>query len=504
MYMSGTLINDSSSILASFPYPQAREVQSELLQAIERDWNSTDVFVVVAPTASGKTAISRTIGKWAGDYSIITPTNLLVNQYLDEFPDEATIHKQSSYRCTTFRDPQQSCDVTKKKTGTRCHGCPYTRDMMKTKWRGGGIYNYHTYLAHRIYRETLIIDEAHNILPLIQDREGLLLWQHEYKWDAHTIRTYGDIRNWLNSLPEYTINADTKLRKLREDVNSDAPRYVIERTEMLWSQVKWAKGERPEDRPVLRVRPIDVRDAKPVVWPSRVKKLILMSATISPVDIEALGLSRRRVRYYECRSPIAPANRPIVFNPITSVNRSSMTTAIPRLMDDIINGIMPNYIGESGVIHCTYQMSALINDELNNNHRYESVRGLFMFHDRTNAKRIYDAWRMPHNRGRVLVACGMYEGLDIVQDLGRWQVIAKVPWPSLADPVVKHRADRNQDWYAWETLKRLIQACGRICRTPTDWGVTYILDSSFYRVYNNNRNLIPQWWIEALEVMHGE
>ena len=37
-----------------------------------------------------------------------------------------------------------------------------------------------------------------------------------------------------------------------------------------------------------------------------------------------------------------------------------------------------------------------------------------------------------------------------------------------------------------EAYKRIIQACGRVCRSPTDHGVTYVLDGCFANLYRRH------------------
>ena len=93
----------------------------------------------------------------------------------------------------------------------------------------------------------------------------------------------------------------------------------------------------------------------------------------------------------------------------------------------------------------------------------------------------------------------MYEGIDLPEDLGRWQIIVRTPWKSLADPAIRHKAGLDPEWFHWESLKDLIQACGRICRTPTDFGATYILDAAAQRLIDGAPGLIPHWFRDALD-----
>jgi Rad3-related DNA helicase len=92
----------------------------------------------------------------------------------------------------------------------------------------------------------------------------------------------------------------------------------------------------------------------------------------------------------------------------------------------------------------------------------------------------------------------MSEGLDIAYDAGSWQAICKVPYLSLADPAIRWTAENKPKTYAWWAIRAVLQASGRICRAPDDFGVTFLLDSSFEKLYNGNRELFPDWYIEAL------
>jgi len=106
---------------------------------------------------------------------------------------------------------------------------------------------------------------------------------------------------------------------------------------------------------------------------------------------------------------------------------------------------------------------------------------------------------MPVESGAILVASGMYEGIDLVGDLGRFQIIAKIPWASLGNPAMKHLSVLDPDYYLWDCMKTTIQACGRICRTPEDFGASYILDSSFRRLIRQGIGQCPEWFLEALD-----
>jgi Rad3-related DNA helicase len=71
----------------------------------------------------------------------------------------------------------------------------------------------------------------------------------------------------------------------------------------------------------------------------------------------------------------------------------------------------------------------------------------------------------------------------------------------LADPLNKYFSQEDPEVYNAEVIRGVVQQSGRICRTPTDIGTTYILDASFQSLYWRCRKsgLFPDYFLEALE-----
>lgn len=483
------------NLLNYFPYPTPRPIQAEVLDQLSANWDKYDCFVIGAPTAFGKTGLAQTLINAYRSVSVITPTNLLVEQYLDEFPDTPTLARLDSYYCEKWDRP---CPITRAKLGAFCsnkrdgHECSAAADLSTAKYRRGpGIYNYHTYLAHKLHRDVLVVDEAHNLLPVIRDRLALTIWQHDYKYPSN-MWTYEQMLQFLDKLPA-NKRKHKKIQLWREAVKFRVPQYIAERTTEMFNGKGTKRGE-PERRDCIKLRPVDISEAPPLFWPREVQKVVLLSATIGPKDIEALGIGRnRRILYIECKSPIPHSNRPIIALDTVSVNRATMESgeAVEKLAREI-EAIAEYHQGEKGVIHATYQLATKLRGALSSDR--------FIFHDRHNKAEQYATFRSSDPaEGKVLVASGMYEGIDLPEDLGRWQVIAKIPWQSLGNPAIRHLAELDPDWYTWECLKTTIQACGRICRTPEDYGVTYCLDKTFERLLEEGADMLPGWFRDAIE-----
>lgn len=491
-------------ILDHFPYEKPRDGQRDLLLSLEKYWKDYDVFCIVAPTACGKTAISETLGRWQGNVSLLVPTNLLVGQFLGEFPGNASLSNKNSYKCPIIEElsgREITCSEAfgkhKSTKGCRKRGniCNYLKDQREVKCRNLSVTTYHLYNCLRLHKPLLIMDEAHKVISILQEHFTDRFWRHEWNYPKD-MWNYGQINTWLNTLIG-DVMGGRKVGKLYNAVSQFNVSYVIQR-----GMEEWRKTRPHKFRDAIKLIPIDLRDMPPILWPAKVRKVILLSATINRKDIESLGLDRKRVLYLHVDSPIPVERRPVYEIGIASVNRTNIertTEEIARYIDQVL---LPKYRDVKGVIHTTYSQAVILRKHLKG--------GRYMFHGKGDVRRVFQTFtELPPDSGAVLVACGLGEGIDLIGDLGRWQAIAKVPYPSLGDPGIKYKAERDPEWYLWETMKPVIQACGRISRSPTDMGETYILDSNFGRLKDSSlkANLIPEWFRDSIitrEVNHDE
>lgn len=485
----------STDILGHFPYPQAREIQKQALELLGNNWNDYDVFVISGPTAFGKSGVAKSLMNAFRSVSVITPTNLLVNQFLAEFPGTETLHRMDSYMCEEWKRP---CVATRSKLKKFCHGCTCSSDIATAMFRKGpGIYNYYTYAVRKIFRDVLVVDEAHNLIPVIKDMMSVRMWQHDLHYPDNMYKPE-QVLKWIAGLPPKK-QKNKKILQLKEAVSYQVPEYIMQRTRE-WFNGKGTLRNEPEERDCIRLLPVDISQAPAIFWPQEVQKIVLMSATIGPKDIEQLGLSRKRILYIDCKSPIPAENRPFQFEPVIAVNRDYLDKGDLDKLVEYIEGVADYHSGEKGIIHCSYELASMLRgSNLSKQTMPGSSKSRYLFHDKYTKNDVYKTFRAaPPSTGQILVACGMYEGLDLPEDAGRWQIIAKVPWVSLANPAVAHLAELDPELFQWETIKTFVQACGRICRTPTDTGTTYCPDSTFLRLWKEASHMFPDWWKESI------
>jgi hypothetical protein len=446
------------AILDHFP-GTPREGQAYGLQFLEENWSRYNVFALVAPVASGKSRIARCLSSWLASRgtksAILTPTNVLVRQYADEFPELPTLGKRDSYSGPTAFGSARS----------------------KAEEAQELLANYYTYVGNRLFRNTIIVDEAHNILPMLQERWAKKLWQRDWGFpdDLHTVE---DFVLWAEtaSLPE---KQQRQLDKIVEGVARDE-NYILDMTEGLY---------RGEVEPVLLLKPLTVRDLKPWMWNFKVQKIVLMSATLSEWELFELGLDRRRVAQVEIESSIPPANRLVVLNPVADMAWANRQHSTPKIAEYLHKLLQTR--PEKGLIHVTYDVAARLRGLLSHER--------LIWHTRDPRDRQSQYAKFRASGDGVMVASGMSEGIDLAYDAARWQVMCQVPYPSLADAAVRRKAEAQPDWFQWETVKATMQTIGRVCRAPDDYGVTEILDAQAPDFFRRSRKLWPEHVLSSIK-----
>lgn len=446
--------------LKHFP-GQPREIQDKVLREVGERWNTHDAFALQLPVASGKSriavSVARAVAETGRTVAILTPTNILVQQYAREFPDIATLYKRATY----------GTDTEFQRTRRAASQAPIL------------LCNYYTYVAGTprrgqvnppppLRKDVVIIDEAHKAMDMLVQRYTHKLWQHT--WGFPEFDTLEEFLEWAEGVP------DPKLQTLIEGVKSGE--YVVDQRLDMW---------RGQARLLVELLPVSVSGKKSWLWTPRTQKVVLMSATLSDWEVSELGLDRRRLVQIEGSSPIPPANRLVKIQPICNMSWRTRTRDLDKLVEKLRHDLDTR--PTKGVIHCPYSLSAQIQARLQHPRLITHTR-----------ETTYQALRrFQQSSDGVFLASGLSEGVDLKGDAARWQVICAVPHPSLSDPLVVAQKDMSQDLYNWLTVKVLLQTIGRVCRSPDDWGETLIYDEQFLRLWDRAKDLFPHHVVESIK-----
>lgn len=486
----------SSNILDFFPSGKTpREGQAQCLKWVAENYDTHDIFLITIPVAGGKSPVAKTIGDWAASRgeraAILTPTRLLQAQYGADFPKVPNLRGKDFYSCVegigkTCADNKRAC----------CIECPRKGAATEAKASDVAFYNYHTYAANCVWgfsdpetrpRDLLILDEAHNCADIIAGWRTMTLWQHIERW-PNSIKTIGDLAIWL----------EEKVRSMPDDDEDDEGQNKKLKFKRFLQDIRDARQDfhfeiarepfRGSPHYCIKVRPLTLRNLRSGLWTSTTKKLVMLSATMSVDDLYDLGLSRFRIAQFSCPSPIPPSSRPFIAAPTFTGKYTERKTETPK-MAAAIKALLARHPAEKGLVHVTYGMAEALRPLL-------SDAGRLLWHDKYNKSEVYQQFRASEEPV-VLMASGMDEGIDLVDDAGRWQAILTIPFPMIGDSWVKAKMERDPGWFNRETVRTILQQTGRICRTPSDRGVTYMLDNRFNRFYAQTVGLWTDWFKEA-------
>lgn len=141
----------------------------------------------------------------------------------------------------------------------------------------------------------------------------------------------------------------------------------------------------------------------------------------------------------------------------------------------------------------TYKLGVAITDHFRGTPEGERL----LFPKKANDRKHLLQHHLTSSEPTVLVSPSMTEGFSLDDEAARWQIIAKVAYPYLGDRQIKAKEQRDPEWYAMQAAMTAIQAAGRIVRSDTDWGATYILDSDFEGLINRHPEFFPLWFTSA-------
>jgi Rad3-related DNA helicase len=228
---------------------------------------------------------------------------------------------------------------------------------------------------------------------------------------------------------------------------------------------------------------------------NRASHILLMSATIlsKTVICESLGISDNEVASLRLGSTFPTKNRPIYYTPVGSMSFHKKADTFPALIKKV-NEICQKYTTDRGIIHThTFEIADILYKHCDDN-----VKNRFIYQKNYKDRSLAISAHC-NTKGAILLAPAMHEGLDLYDDLGRFQIVCKIPYPSKSDPQIAMRIEISKKYYDWCAACKLIQSIGRIVRHENDYGDTYILDSGFEHFLDSEGgSLIPKWVLDAI------
>lgn len=557
----GAILSHPTSVLEitrglppSMPGPvRLRPGQGDAVLAILDQFSVGNRTVFLdGPVGSGKSLIHLLTARRLGGAYLTTPQTLLVDQYgTDTEPGAkfgglaATLYGRRNYPCAyglkrgdheataegapcTYLDdwPRGRLDP---RTGRRTGGCPdlewcpyylakarAQRHPVAVTTLAYLMVGIHPALTRPTFgwfdRPLLIVDEAHGLAEDLVGFYTVEIGEETFPgFDFAAIARAGDSLAYVRAaLPEYLAAQEMALDARQREVE-DPPKpeqmaavkrqaAIVRRAEKyldsLETKVDWVHTWDDSAQKHLW-RPLEVAPFVAPLW-ERFDHILLSSATFFGVPTLArdLGLPGSWT-VVSMPDTFPPSSAPVRLLGSVRLSKDSMAQELPNVLRELEH-IADTHPGERGLVHCnSYPVARFIHD-----HAPLGLRRRLVFHDRgKDRNKQLDAWQSDGRADSIFVAVAMSEGLDLVEDMCRWQVVIKAPFGNLGDPWVVRRRDRpgGHRWYDERAVTDMLQACGRVMRSKEDRGVTYILDANAERLLRRHWASLPGWFRARVE-----
>lgn len=515
------------------PRPQQQEILSFVKDSIAED---KKFIMVDAPTGVGKSYAAIMIADWyqrtinrRAKTDVITNTKILQDQYIRDFTFAANLKGKNNYWC---RENNMGCgdaQILNKAADRKCKSCPHKIAQSRFIRNPLSLTNFHLIISYSMYSpdlmaerasRLLIIDEAHAfeeafcdfIASVFSERSLKLLdiWHDWMEKDLDSIDSIEELAKWTETIviPLMESKAMQLIDEAKITKNRSKKLDLIKKADHLdKSMCKYSRFVKDDHnystnwifekdldqygKTRILVEPIWGNIyLKEMFW-DKYDHVIFMSGTILDRELFSfiMGIDSQESTYLSLSCPFEAQKRPVIylkFGKMSYYNKKeSFSRAVP-----IIEKILEKNLVNKGIIHTSnYEFSNWIKSSIKDRR--------LIFHDSSTREKSLEH-HLNTTQETVLVSPSMINGVDLKDDLSRFQVILKIPFPNLSSTKIKKRLETRPEWYNWKTLIDLLQSYGRSIRNDDDWAETYILDECFDQVLNNK--MVPSYFLEALRI----
>lgn len=532
------------NILDAWPHADKvmRERQKESLQWLSEQ--SAKYLILQAPVGSGKSLVGMTYSRHLsssgkGNAFLLTPQRILQQQYMDTFKEDHThaLYGKQNYSCDC---KGTTCDIGSM-IKPKCTSCPYTAafgtaltapNLVMNYKLALLLFHYHPkYNSGDVKRDLMVLDECHTLESHLVDFDVIAINRRfvetrlNMKWPF--IKEMPDCIEWVKT--QYF----DKLQVYHRDIEDEVRVILMKQSKLTQTEVrKLSHYNSINDHlgeiefliftPLENVMADRVMISDSISYQFKVlfgrdnfslisdkaERFLFMSGTVDRFGFcRDIGIDPDQAAFFSVDSEIPVDNRPIHFIPTMKVNAT--WNAPDREKDRAtliatIKSIIDMHEEDSGVIHSgNFKLAEWLVDELK---EYAEVNDITILHhnpnpdekvDRNQTIEDYITIAGVTKKRALLISPSVNEGLDLADDLGRYSITVKVPFGNLGDAWTKTRMNLSNEWYRRQAVYNVLQASGRVVRSNTDHGSTYILDESWQRLMNDSLSLIPQWWRDA-------
>lgn len=463
--------------------------------------------VITAPTGSGKSGIAAALQPLAGNRRVVVLTGTLALQdAYTVFPHLVELRGARHYPCHAARQEFSSW-FTKRRGPIGCDegpchldvpcalkesGCTYFDAKRAFMTATAGQTSYASWLAHRRigqplgYADVLVCDEAHTLPEQLMQACRVDI-PYALLDSSRTPRGHKQWRAWATERLDHLDAQGTEI-----DLEGLHREQLVRGLKLMAGMDHtWAWDE---DTTGFHFEPTVPRDLLPMLQTfDGAAQVVYLSATITPMTLELLGVDPDDVTELELVSTFPVEHRPVYFVPGARGNYNAMKNeANFSQLVDAIDEICEDRGDRRGVIHpVSFLRGSNIVERSKQSYR-------MVLHQRGEStasvvRRFRDA-----GPDAILVSPSVMTGHDFPYRDAEFNILAKLPIPNTQSSIMKARCKATPRYRDHYTAQHLVQACGRIVRAEDDRGETFIVDEDIRWWYKHNRDLVPSYFQDAV------
>lgn len=523
--------------------------QIQLINGVEKAFARGKKFVICcAPTGTGKSFLGKTLANlsspptsayvnlinsydafrqdYSGNYTheadarkepafgtfTLTITKSLQDQYVKLFEDGKLLKGKTNYQCqvdTNFDVESAPC-VLVNKLKEDCWSkniCPYYTARNTALTDKFSILNYKMFLSlpdHVKRKNFIICDEASELEDELVRRFSAFIEYDKLKnYDVSVVPLVTDstqkVRVWLYDLIFHLSeiintlqNRQTKKITNLSPIDKIKIRYLknlynnLVIIESLWDECEFVVEK---DSQRASFTPLKVDKLSKYIFDYG-ENILLMSATIIDHKNFAKTLGIKDYEYVEVDSTFESSKSPIYVTSKNKLNYKTIKTELPEIVNKI-KQICDFHKDAKGVIHThTMEITEYIKTRLNGER--------FLFRELASKNEDILKEHSSSSKPTVLVSPSLSFGIDLKDELARFQIIVKLPYLPLSSKRVKKLFELDKNWYIDKMLNAMVQATGRATRSKNDYSVTYILDGNIVDVIKTHKDRLPKYFIDRI------
>ena len=535
-----------------------RKEQENCLEFIKKVTSTSPdfkFFLLNLPVGSGKSHLALMIADWyqknvnsKSKFDIITNSKVLQNQYTNTYGSINDLKGKENYRCEKYDSTCQQGGEFNRLNKSSCEFCPHSYARDQFLFGRVSLTNFYLYILYQLYKpdameargaNVLIVDECQDFEDVMSDFISIKItdtlikkykfsnseeiskrlkgiksieeyvdFLKDFKVDVES--TYGSIQIALGSLDRTPIsdkrnnklgkifgsqNPDLKLMQMLVDLDQLKSKIEVFLKEWREDPNNWVMETQYNSKTKqneISLEPIWAFNYLDKYVFSKYDMVFLMSGTILNKEMfcKLNGLDASKSVYYSIPSPFPVKNRPIYYIPVGKMSYDKKEETFKDYVP-MINKLLKKYEDKKGIIHTnSFELASWIGRDIKNPR--------LVYHDSSNKDEVLEKHFINQNP-TVIVSPSLSVGVSFDKDKARFQIIAKVPYPSLASQKNKLRQSNNPDWYSWKTVAGLVQMTGRTVRSSSDYADTIIIDGSFGDVMKHSSEFLPDWIQDAIK-----